>query len=445
MCYAALVKTPSLLRPLRVATCLTALLAARSLFAVDWPVTPSANSSDDATVRINQAIASASATPGDRVVLQAGGTYFLISGSIVPVNNTQLISSSTTWIKRKWDGGNGAQTGAMINPNASTHANDVVIDGGNWTNVVGTTLYVGRVINLIGDRWTVKNMDVKSWGKPGSPSIMIAPMGSDIEIFNLNGIGCPHEVGNAGIRVLYGSNISVHDSYIESGDDTFCAFPTEYNTAFGSGIAIDTVIFTNCTGKSWAARFLACGKTQNDLDPATWNDAPVRHITFMDCTGSSVSDKPAVPAIYVVNENFHTNAVVFDVVFDHCTVTPSTVAKTSATVRGIKRVTASAVPDLRAITFDTCTINAATDRCLDFQGEANGTTLSIRNVLVTGCTLNGDTGLTTQVEPFKANYVGTFNGGHFQLLNCTIDRRGTIAGWLVQNSVGFTQSGNILQ
>ena len=189
---------------------------------------------------------------------------------------------------------------ALIQGDKSLKTTDVQIRGGRWTNPEHH--WVGRVFTILGDRWTIDSVQVDSWGTPSQGSICISVLGNGIVIRNCRAVGSSGREGQAGMRIESGKNIRVSDCYIESGDDTFCAFPTERAGSFGAGLPIEDVVFERCRGKSFKARFLACGLTavnslvKKNASLADLNNVSVSHISFLDCHGESVCEKPFAPA-----------------------------------------------------------------------------------------------------------------------------------------------------
>jgi hypothetical protein len=147
--------------------------------------------------------------------------------------------------------------------------------------------------------------------------------GDDLTVRNCVFTGSARLINQDGIRVMCGARIRVSDCYVESGDDCFCAFPTEASTGPLSGRALSDVAFERCYGCSFAARFLACGETAVNvfLGKATMpqlNAVPVRGITFTDCVGMSLAAVAHAPAFFVVSADTNPGASVAEIRFSGC-------------------------------------------------------------------------------------------------------------------------------
>jgi hypothetical protein len=301
----------------------------------------------DAAQVINRAIGEAK---GKTVCIPKG--VYLLEGSIVPVSATQLVLDAEAEMRRGFDGGNSSQAGALVQGDKSLKTIDVQIHGGRWTNP--DHRWPGRVFAIVGDRWTLDRVQVDSWGTPSQGSICISVLGNHVEIRQCRAVGSCGREGQAGIRVESGKHIRVADCYIEAGDDAFCECPVERASSFGAGLPIDDVVFERCRGKSFKARFLACGLTAvNSLTKwnaslADLNNVSVSNVTFIDCQGESVGEKPFSPAFFVVCANPNQGAAVHDVKFIRCS------GKVAATAEQCVKIAAREGAICKGITLDDC-------------------------------------------------------------------------------------------
>jgi hypothetical protein len=302
---------------------------------------------------INRAIREAN---GKTICIPKG--VYLLEESLVPVSGTQLVLDPQAEMRRGFDGGNGTQTGALIQGDKSLKTTDVQIRGGRWTNPGHR--WVGRVFAILGNRWTLDSVQVDSWGTPSQGSICISVLGNDVAIRNCRAVGSAGREGQAGIRIESGKHIRVSDCYIEAGDDAFCAFPTERARSFGAGLPIEDVVFERCRGKSLKARFLACGLTavnslvKKNATLADLNNISVSGISFVDCHGESVCEKPFAPAFFVVCANPNKGAAVHDVKFVRCS------GEVAATADQCVKITATEGAVCRGITLDDCRLLGGT-------------------------------------------------------------------------------------
>ena len=309
--------------------------------------------SADAAASINQAIQAAKGEP----VIIPSGTY-LLNASIVPVSGTVLEISPDAEMRRGWDGGNSSTNGALINsfmnPVAKTIEGPVgvAIRGGRWTNPGNK--YTGRVLNIYGKRWNLDGLRVESWGSLDFPSTCIGVIGEDITGKNIYAAGSGRIHGQAGIRVLAGAHVRFSDCYIESGDDTFCAFPVENKEGFASGIPLSDVVFERCKGVSYNARFLACGLTVNAnrghsaSDQESLNSVTVSNIQFIDCEGASERPSAFAAAFYVALANPSPDAAVRGIQFIRC------IGRSPKTAEDTIRVSSSNKAMIGDITFTDC-------------------------------------------------------------------------------------------
>lgn len=329
----------------------------------------------DAAASINAVIAKA----GGRTVYVPEGVY-LLEGSIVPVSGTRLVVSGKAEMRRGFDGGNGSRRGALIQGDPSFTTKDVSITGGTWTNPGNK--FSGRVINLIGQHWTVESVVVQSWASHAEGSICMAVFGSDIVVRKCRMVGSARRRGQAGIRVMSGSNIRVTDCYVESGDDAFCAFPVERANSFGAGRSLQDVLFERCRGKSFDARFLACGLTAvNSLNKGQatldgLNNVKVSDITFTDCQGESACERPFAPAMFVASANPNPNAGVSGIRFIRC------IGRVTGDAEQCVKVAATAGATCSDVVFDDCTITGGIR-------EPVTVTRGCRSVILTDCLIDG--------------------------------------------------------
>ena len=293
----------------------TAAPPADAMDAVRTYAVPS-DGSRDAAAAINRAIRAA----GGRPLFFPAGIY-LLGDSIRPIAGTKLYFSPQAELRRGFEGGNGDGRGALLQGPASFAAHDVVVVGGNWTNPEHR--YSGRALTIIGSRWEVDAIRVSSWGPAQAPSSCVNVAGTDIAMRRCVLTGSAGKINQDGIRVMCGERITISDCYVESGDDCFCAFPTETNQGVLTGRGLADVRFERCFGFSTAARFLACGETAVTvlLGRATMsqlNAVPVSGIRFEDCAGLSETSAPHAPAFFVVSADTAPGATVSAIRFVGC-------------------------------------------------------------------------------------------------------------------------------
>lgn len=304
----------------------------------------------DVASTINRAIADAK---GQLVYIPKG--IYLLKSSIVPVSGMRLVLSSGAEMRRGFDGGNGSTSGALIQGSRSFDVKDVVIQGGRWTNPENK--HTGRVATVIGENWKLESLNVTSWGTTTQAAIAFAIFGDNHTIRRCKAVGSGKRLGQAGIRVLAGTDIRVSDCYMESGDDTFCAFPVEMASQFGSGLPLKTVKFERCRGKSFEARFLACGLTavnamkKHGVKLSDLNDVHVSGITFTDCEGASLCRRPFGPAFFVACANPNEDAAVRDVRFQRC------VGEVTSEADQCVKISAKADAACDGIVFEACKLS----------------------------------------------------------------------------------------
>lgn len=265
---------------------------------------------------INRAIAAAAG----RALFFPAGTY-LLEDSIRPVTGTRLYFSPDAEMRRGFDGGNGDGRGALIQGAPSFAVEDVTVVGGVWTNP--NHAYAGRVLTAIGRRWLVDSLRVTSWAPVRAPSSCVNLAGDDLTMRNCLLTGSAGRINQDGIRVMCGTRLRIADCYVESGDDCFCAFPTESTQGALRGHGLSDVKFARCAGVSTQARFLACGETavtvlQGRAAMAQLNAVPVSGIHFVDCVGMSLAPVAHAPAFFVVSADTAPGAGVTGVRFTGC-------------------------------------------------------------------------------------------------------------------------------
>jgi polygalacturonase len=329
----------------------------------------------DAAAAINRAIAEAVR----RTVFVPEGVY-LLESSIEPVSGTRLCLSPKAEMRRGFDGGNGNTKGALIQGDKSFDTTDVRIRGGRWTNPGNK--YTGRVANIIGENWTLDFLKVTSWGTASQAAICIAVFGDNITLRHCEARGSAKRLGQAGVRVLAGTNVRVADCYFESGDDTFCAFPVEVASSFGSGRPLGNVTFELCRGKSFEARFLACGLTavnsmrKHGATLADLNNVHVSGIEFVDCEGASLCKRPFGPAFFVANANPNPGAAVANIRFVRCA------GRVTEQADQCVKITAKDGAICEQITFDQCKISGGSKEAITINRGP-------RKVLFKDCVVNG--------------------------------------------------------
>jgi hypothetical protein len=265
---------------------------------------------------INQAIRSA----GGRALFFPAGIY-LLEDSIRPITGTKLNFSPQAEMRRGFDGGNGDGWGALVQGAPSFAVSDVTVAGGEWTDPGHA--YSGRVLTVIGRRWLIDSLRVTSWPPRQASSSCVNLAGDDLTLRNCVLTGWAGRINQDGIRVMCGTRIRIADSYVESGDDCFCAFPTEASHGPLSGRDLNDVRFERCFGASAAARFLACDEIAVNIRPGTaamaaLNAVRVSGINFTDCAGMSLATAPHAPAFFVVSADAIPAASVSAVRFDGC-------------------------------------------------------------------------------------------------------------------------------
>ncbi|HEX3729350.1 MAG TPA: glycosyl hydrolase family 28-related protein [Opitutaceae bacterium] len=275
-----------------------------------------ADGSRDAAAPINRAMREAHG----RALYFPPGTYLLMD-SIRPVSGSQLYFSSHAEMRRGFNGGNGDGRGALVQGAFNFSVADVTVVGGVWTNPDHAC--VGRVLTAIGSRWTIDSLRVTSWAPAQGPSSCVNLAGDDLTLRNCVLTGSAGKINQDGIRVMCGAHIRISDCYVESGDDCFCAFPTEFNRGPLSGRGLSDVAFERCFGASAAARFLACGETavtvflhQAAMDQL--NAVPVSGIRFAACRGMSRAAAAHAPAFFVVSADTNSGASVANIKFVGC-------------------------------------------------------------------------------------------------------------------------------
>ncbi len=323
---------------------------------------------------INEAIRSAAGRP-----LYFPEGIYLLDDSIRPLSGTKLYLSPRAEMRRGFNGGNGDGRGALIQGAPSFAVNDVTVAGGNWTNP--DHVYSGRVLTVIGSRWVVDSLRVTSWAPAQGTSSCVNLAGDDLTLRNCVLTGSARLINQDGIRVMCGARIRISDCYVESGDDCFCAFPTETRQGALSGRELSDVAFERCFGFSTAARFLACGETAVSvfLGKATMpqlNAVRVHGITFTDCVGMSLATVAHAPAFFVVSADTNPGASVAEVRFAGCVGVGGTAAAQGALL--------NAAPGARCsgLTLEKCEIFGG-------QKETLSITRTCTAVRIVDCRLDG--------------------------------------------------------
>jgi polygalacturonase len=260
---------------------------------------------NDAAVALQRVIDAADG----RTLFFPNGEYRL-DQQVAVRSGTHLKFAPGATVIRGWNGGTSWRGALFGNADFNVKTSDVTIEGGRF---IGNGLG-GRVINWIGDRWTIKDIHIESWGRSGTASKAICWIGDDTQILNNVIEGSPADIGQGGVVMHGGRGAVIRGNDITAGDDAIAAFPIAplwkgHRNRFPDTDISDVLVEGNKV-RSLAARAIAVGLHTPEMR------ATVRNITFRDITGAS-SGQPMLALIF---NGSHSGGIVDDVTLENVSI-----------------------------------------------------------------------------------------------------------------------------
>lgn len=173
--------------------------------------------------------------------------------------------------------GDGTRSAFLVNKSYSVGCDDLTIHGTGIIRAADQSK-TGGLFGLVGNRMRFLDFTVNCWA--GSRCMNLA--GDDIYLSGLHISGSPRTINNGGIRYMGGDNFLAEDCHVESGDDALQFVPSAGPGDPMFNWTITNGTYRNCTGRSWAAKFMVCGLQNRSTTPMT---ASILDCTFDHCVG----------------------------------------------------------------------------------------------------------------------------------------------------------------
>jgi hypothetical protein len=226
-------------------------------------------------------------------------------------SGTHMRLAEGATIIRGWDGGKSWRGALIGNDDYDVKVNDVTIEGGAFRGNGQS----GRILNWIGDRWTIRGIHIENWGKSGSASKAITWIGDDTEILDNIIEGSPKEHGQGGIVMRGGKGAVIRGNRIDAGDDALAVSPIapiwrgRHNRH--PDVDAQNVLAENNHIHSSAARAINIGLHTAEAQ------ATVRNIVFRNITGESSGH----PMLALIHNNSTSGGIVDQVTFENVRIT----------------------------------------------------------------------------------------------------------------------------
>ncbi len=227
---------------------------------------------------------------------------YLIVHPLMLVGKLYLTFETGAVLERGWDGCPISPDDPTHTPNCST-LNSLIqqdftaaLDGITLNNLtindttVAKQVWPGVVLTLDCNDLTINNFNVLAYS--GGQAMCIG--GNNVTVTSPK-IRGGTKAGEGGIRFFGGSRFRCENGDVESGDDCYQFVPfSTSNISLLFNQDISDASYTNCVGKSLAAKFLVVADEEN-------NTAKISNVSFNNMSGYSYSS--TVPAVYFVDKS----------------------------------------------------------------------------------------------------------------------------------------------
>jgi hypothetical protein len=174
--------------------------------------------------------------------------------------NLRLTISSGIRLERGWDAQNSSFGSGMLTiADWSSKVSDVRIRGGIWSSADAR----GRVIEFLGDGWTLEDIFVDGWGDRELGAMALLAVGDDLNVRRIAFARPAPSLGTDAVHIGGGSRILVDGVSGVAADDLVGVFPIVrprgHKAALRLEHPIQDVTITNVFGTSTMARVVGLG------------------------------------------------------------------------------------------------------------------------------------------------------------------------------------------